>query len=94
MSYKRVVITEFSGPGVLDVVEETCLPEPEANEVRVKVLVAGVAFTDVMIRKGMYPDVKEKPPLRPDTIWSALSIDAAPTRPALSLAGASPTSRL
>jgi NADPH:quinone reductase-like Zn-dependent oxidoreductase len=46
-------------------IEEAKLPEPKPGEVRVKVLVAGAAFTDVLIRKGIYPDVKEKPPFSP-----------------------------
>lgn len=65
MGYKRVVITEFGGTEVLKMIEETKLPEPKPGEVRVKVLVTGAAFTDVMIRKGKYPDVKEKPPFSP-----------------------------
>lgn len=65
MSYKHVIITKFGGPEVLKVVEETALPEPKHGEVRVKVLVTSAAFTDVMIRKGKYPDVKEKPPFSP-----------------------------
>jgi NADPH:quinone reductase-like Zn-dependent oxidoreductase len=65
MGYKRVVITEFGGPEVLKLIEETKLPEPKPSEVRVKVLVTSAAFTDVMIRKGQYPDVKEKPPFSP-----------------------------
>ena len=51
---KRVVITEFGGPEVLRVVEEDMLPEPTPGEVRVKVLVNSAAFTDVIIRKGIY----------------------------------------
>ena len=62
MSYKRVIITGFGGPEVLKVVEESELPNPKSGEVRVKVLATSAAFTDVMIRKGKYPDVKEKPP--------------------------------
>lgn len=62
MSYKRVIITRFGGPEVLKVVEEALLPEPKPGEVRVKVLTTSAAFTDVMIRRGKYPDVKEKPP--------------------------------
>jgi NADPH2:quinone reductase len=62
MGYKRVVITEFGGPQVLRVVEEASLPEPGPGEVRVKVLATSAAFTDTMIRKGEYRDVKEKPP--------------------------------
>ena len=65
MSYQRVVITKFGGPEVLKMVEETELPEPKPGEVRVKVLVTSAAFTDVWIRKGTYPDVKEKPPFSP-----------------------------
>lgn len=60
-----MIITEFGPPQRLEVVEETTLPEPGPGQVRVKVLAAGVAFTDTMIRKGMYPDVEEKPPFTP-----------------------------
>jgi NADPH:quinone reductase-like Zn-dependent oxidoreductase len=65
MTYRRVEITAFGGPEVLRVVEQSVLPEPEAGEVRVRMLATGANFTDVMIRKGMYPDVKEKPPFVP-----------------------------
>lgn len=65
MSYKRVIITGFGGLEVLKVVEEAALPEPKPGEVRIKVLVTSAAFTDVMIRKGKYPDVKNKPPFSP-----------------------------
>jgi NADPH:quinone reductase-like Zn-dependent oxidoreductase len=65
MSYKRIVITKFGGPEVLKMVEETILPEPKSGEVRVRVLVTSAAFTDVWIRMGTYPDVKEKPPFSP-----------------------------
>lgn len=65
MSYQRVMITKFGGPDVLKIVEEADLPEPKAGEVRVKVLVTSAAFTDVMIRKGQYPEVKDKPPFSP-----------------------------
>lgn len=65
MAYKRVLIREFGGPEKLELVEETELPEPGPGEVRVRVRVTSAAFTDVMIRKGMYPEVKEKPPFSP-----------------------------
>jgi len=65
MSYKRVIVTEFGGPEVLKVVEEAALPEPGPGEVRVKVLVTSACFTDTMIRKGVYFDLKEKPPFSP-----------------------------
>lgn len=65
MSYKRVIITGFGGPEVLKIEDVAALPEPKPGEVRVRVLVTSAAFTDVMIRKGMYRDVKEKPPFSP-----------------------------
>ena len=65
MSYKRVIITEFGGPEVLKVVEEAVLPKPGPGKVRVKVLATSACFTDTMVRKGVYRDVKEKPPFSP-----------------------------
>ncbi|MEJ5349050.1 MAG: medium chain dehydrogenase/reductase family protein [Desulfosoma sp.] len=65
MSYKRVIITSFGGPDVLKLEDVSALPVPKPGEVRVKVMVVGANFTDVMIRRGMYPDVKEKPPFSP-----------------------------
>ena len=65
MGYQKVIITEFGGPDVLEIVEEPKLPEPNPGEVRIKVLVTSAAFTDVMIRKGQYPEVKDKPPFSP-----------------------------
>jgi NADPH:quinone reductase-like Zn-dependent oxidoreductase len=55
MGYEHVVITEFGGTEVLKMIEEIKLPELKYGEVRVKVLVTGAAFTDVMIREGKYP---------------------------------------
>lgn len=57
-----VLLQEFGGPDCLTVVERP-VPEPHAGEVLVKVLAASVQFTDIMLRKGQYPDLKEKPPL-------------------------------
>ena len=65
MTYKRVIIRKFGSPEVLQVIEEPHLPEPKAGEIRVRVLVTSAAFTDTMIRKGVYPGVKEKPPFSP-----------------------------
>ncbi len=62
MSWRKIVLTEFGGPDRLEMQTVDTLPEPEGAEVRVRVLVTSAAFTDVMIRKGKYPDVKEKPP--------------------------------
>ncbi|MEB3336695.1 MAG: medium chain dehydrogenase/reductase family protein [Leptolyngbyaceae bacterium] len=60
MKYRHVVITRPGGPEVLQMVEDE-LPEPKAGEVRVKVLATGVAFTDVMMREGVYPGVPKLP---------------------------------
>ena len=82
MSYQRVVITRFGGPEVLKMIEETELPEPKPGEVRVKVLATSAAFTDVLIRKGTYPDVKEKPPFSPgyDMVGVVDKLGAGATR--------------
>lgn len=65
MPYTRVRLKAFGGPEMLELETVPRLPEPGPGEVRIRVLVTSAAFTDVMIRKGMYPDVKEKPPFTP-----------------------------
>jgi NADPH:quinone reductase-like Zn-dependent oxidoreductase len=60
---KRVVVDRFGGPDVLKVVEDDD-PRPGRGEVRVKVLAAGVSFTDSMLRAGTYLGVP-KPPFTP-----------------------------
>lgn len=65
MGYRRLVITAFGGPEVLELVEEEPLPQPSRGEVRVRVTMTSASFTDIMIRKGKYPEVREKPPFSP-----------------------------
>lgn len=65
MSWKHVRIAKFGGPEVLELVEETTLPDPGTDEVRIKVLVAGTGFTDSFIRRGRYPDFKGPLPFTP-----------------------------
>ncbi len=60
---KRVVVDHFGGPEVLRVVEED-VPQPGPGEVRVRVLAAGVSFTDALIRAGTYLG-GPKPPFTP-----------------------------
>lgn len=60
MKYRRVVITRSGGPDVLKIVEDE-LPEPRSGEARVKVLTAGVAFVDLLLREGLYPGAPRKP---------------------------------
>ena len=65
MSYKQMVITKFGPPEVLKMVEKEHIPEPQTGEVRVKVLVTSACFTDTLLRKGKYPEVRQKPPFPP-----------------------------
>jgi NADPH:quinone reductase len=60
---KRVVVDRFGGPEVLKVVEDD-VPQPGQGEVRVRVLAAGVSFTDAQLRAGTYLGVP-KPPFTP-----------------------------
>jgi NADPH:quinone reductase len=50
---KRVVVDRFGGPEVLNVVEDND-PRPGAGEACVRVLAAGVSFTDALLRAGTY----------------------------------------
>src|SRR5205814_1463407 len=60
---KRVVVDHFGGPEVLRVVEDDD-PQPGQSEVRIRVLAAGVSFTDALIRAGTYLG-GPKPPFTP-----------------------------
>jgi NADPH:quinone reductase-like Zn-dependent oxidoreductase len=55
MKYKHIVISQFGGPENLILAEDELL-EPRDNEVRVKVLAAGVSFADILLRKGIHPE--------------------------------------
>lgn len=60
---RRVIVDHYGGPDVLRLVEEED-PRPGPGEVRVKVLAAGVSFTDAQLRAGTYIGVP-KPPFTP-----------------------------
>src|SRR5438270_12441205 len=60
---KRVVVDHYGGPEVRTVVEDND-PRPGPGEVRVRVLAAGVSFTDSQLRAGTYLGVP-KPPFTP-----------------------------
>ena len=60
---KRVVIDRYGGPEVVKVIDDR-VPRPGPGEVRVKVLAAGVSYTDAMLRAGSYLGVP-KPPFTP-----------------------------
>lgn len=57
---RALVISRHGGPEVLKV-QEVETPTPREGEVRVKVRVAGVNFSDVMARQGLYPDAPPPP---------------------------------
>ena len=57
---KRVIVDHFGGPDVLRVVEDE-VPRPGPGEVRVRVLAAGVSFTDAQLRAGTYLGVPPPP---------------------------------
>lgn len=61
-THSALLLNKFGGPDGFAVVERST-PEPGVGEVLVKVLAASVQFTDIILRKGRYPDLKEKPPL-------------------------------
>lgn len=60
---KRVVVDHFGGPEVVRVIDDH-IPRPQAGQVRVRVLAAGVSYTDAMLRAGSYLGVP-KPPFTP-----------------------------
>jgi NADPH2:quinone reductase len=61
---KRVVVDHYGGPEVLKMVDEAD-PRPGPGEVRVRVLAAGVSFTDAQLRAGTYIPGAPKPPFTP-----------------------------
>jgi len=60
---KRVIVDRYGGPEVLRVVDSHA-PRPGSGEVCVRVLAAGVSFTDSQLRAGTYLGVP-KPPFTP-----------------------------
>jgi NADPH2:quinone reductase len=60
MRHTRVIVTHYGGPDALRIVEEEC-PEPKNDEVRVRVLAAGVSLPDVMAREGVHPETPPAP---------------------------------
>jgi NADPH:quinone reductase-like Zn-dependent oxidoreductase len=61
---KRVIVDHYGGPEVVKVVEDE-VPKPGQGEVRVRVLAAGVSFTDSQLRAGTYIPGGPKPPFTP-----------------------------
>ena len=77
MKNMRIVVTRYGGPDAMSVIEEEC-PEPKPDEVRIRVLAAGVSLTDVMMREGIHPE-KPVPPFTPG--WDLVgTVDRAGAR--------------
>jgi NADPH:quinone reductase-like Zn-dependent oxidoreductase len=60
---QRVIVEHYGGPEVVRVVEDE-VPRPGPGEVRVRVLAAGVSYTDALLRAGSYLGVP-RPPFTP-----------------------------
>jgi len=63
MNMKRVIVEHYGGPEVLKLVDGDA-PRPGVGEVCIRVLAAGVSFTDSQLRAGTYLGVP-KPPFTP-----------------------------
>jgi len=55
----RVIVTRYGGPEALQAIQEE-RPEPKPDEVRVRVLAAGVSLPDIMAREGVHPETIAK----------------------------------
>jgi NADPH2:quinone reductase len=70
VKHTRVIVTRYGGPEALRVLEEDC-PEPKGGEVRVRMLAAGVALPDLLMREGVHP---ERPPLPFTPGWDVVGV--------------------
>jgi NADPH:quinone reductase-like Zn-dependent oxidoreductase len=69
MRNTRVVRSALGGPEVFKIVEDD-IRDPGANEVRIRTLASGVAFADVLMRRGLYSGVPRRYPIFPGTTSS------------------------
>jgi NADPH2:quinone reductase len=70
VKHTRIIVTHYGGPDALQVLEEEC-PEPKYGEVRVRVLAAGVALPDLLMREGVHP---ETPPVPFTPGWDLVGV--------------------
>ena len=82
MNHQRIVVSRHGGPEVLELHTEE-IPEPQAGEVRVRVVASGVSFGDVLGRIGSNPD-SPKPPFTPgyDVVGTVDALGPGVTSPA------------
>lgn len=57
---RAVVFDKFGSPDVMHL-QEVPMPEPEANQARIKVEACGVNFADTLMRRNLYPISKPLP---------------------------------
>jgi NADPH:quinone reductase-like Zn-dependent oxidoreductase len=55
-----MLISHRGGPEVLTLVDAP-MPQPGPNQLRLRILAAGVAFADVLMREGLYPGIPRFP---------------------------------
>jgi NADPH:quinone reductase-like Zn-dependent oxidoreductase len=65
MQNQRAIVTAYGAPDVLQIQTEPALPEPDTGQVRVRVEASSATFTDMLIRKGLYPGLNVSPPFTP-----------------------------
>ena len=75
---KRVIVDHFGGPEVVSVIDDR-VPRPGPGEVRVRVLAAGVSFTDAQLRPARTSRAARSHRSRPVTSSSASSRSSART---------------
>ena len=63
MTNTRVEITGKGNASVVHVVKNAPMPQPQAEEVLIRVEATSAVFTDMLIRQGQYPPIKTKPGL-------------------------------
>jgi NADPH:quinone reductase-like Zn-dependent oxidoreductase len=62
MKNRKATITEFGSVNEIHIQNESELPKLKADEVLIKIASSTVSATDIIIRKGIYPLLKEKTP--------------------------------
>jgi NADPH:quinone reductase-like Zn-dependent oxidoreductase len=63
MAVRRLEIRHFGGPEVIRLVEDAALPDPAAGEVRIRAEASSLVFTDMLIRRNLYPVLKPTLPV-------------------------------
>ena len=88
ITYRKIVVERFGGAETMKTVEAT-LGEPPPGHARIRVLAAGVGFTDLMARSGDYL-LQRKVPFTPgyELVGEIVDFNADDSRPAWLVPGA------